>query len=210
MSQSSAGKRLQHGVGDGPEARELARNGDTGSARGAGRSRCRRSARKRRAERLRHRARRHAADRHARCRRQLVGARRCAIRLQQERREIDVALGTEAARRRRRRRHRHAQERDELLRAARVPGAHEIGTYERPRLVGAAQVGEVAACAIREIRRSARGGLRLGERAGLGMGDARQRRCSDREAGASAACRAHGSNQPQRLPSGAVSLCICR
>ena len=51
---------------------------------------------------------------------------------------------------------------------AAAPGAHEIGPDERPRLVGAAQIGEVAACAIREIRRSARGGLRLRERARIG------------------------------------------
>ena len=178
MSQSSAGKRRSIAsvtglkLGTSPATLMPVR---PAAPVGAGR----RGARERRAERVRHRARRDAADRHRRSGRQRARARRRAVRVQQERGEVHVALRAEAARRSRRRRHRHAQERDELLRRAAAPGAHEVGPDERPRLVRAAQIRQVAARAVREIRRAAGSGLRLRERPRLRVRGARERR--DRE-----------------------------
>ncbi len=139
-----------------------------------------------------------------------LGARRGAVRVQQERGEVHVALRAEAARYRGRRRHRHAQERDELLRRAAAPGAHEVGADQRPRLVRAAQIREMAAGAIREIRRSACGGLRFRERARLSMRGGREAERRGGETGTRAASADHGTSHPQRLPSGAVSLWIWR
>ena len=108
------------------------------------------------------------------------------------------------------RRHRDAQESDELLRRAVAPRAHEVGADERPRLVRAAQIGHVAADAVREIRRPAGGGLGVRERPRLRVRGAGQREQAGDDCASGAAGAPHGINQPQRLPSGAVSLWICR
>jgi hypothetical protein len=98
------------------------------------------------------------------------------VRLQQERREVEIGLTAEAARRCGCRRHRGAHERDEVLRRAPTPVAHEIGAGERARLVRAAQIRLVAARAIRDVRRAARGRLLLGIWAALARERERHKR----------------------------------
>src|SRR6185295_7715065 len=96
---------------------------------------------------------------------------------------------------------------NEVLRRAVGPRAHEVGTRERLRLIGAAQIRLMTAGAVREIRRATGRGLLCRERSALGVSQRRGRAESGYESCAREDC--HGSNQPQRLPSGALALAIC-
>ena len=150
------------------------------------------------------------SDRRGRRRRECLGARRRAVRLQDERGDRDVLIGAQA---RACRRHRGLDVLEKIARGARAPRAHEVGARKLRRFVAPAQIGQVAARAVRLIHGAAGRRLIRGvdARSRLLTRDERDRhRRRDRE-------RNHalhllfscGMIHPQRLPSGAFSLWSC-
>ena len=159
----------QHRLGDRDKVLNFAVDGDarrrTGSPSAPARRLrgCRRGAASRRRRRRDGRGltSRHRVDRHIDLRRERGVAGQGAVRLQDERRDVEVLVLAQRAGPRRR--HRQLHERQELARRAPAPGVHELGARQLCGVAAALQIGEMTARAVGLVGRPSRGRLRRGE-----------------------------------------------
>ena len=113
-------------------------------------------------------SRRERVDRDLNRRRQHLRACRRAVRLQDERGDVDVLLLAQPAGPRRR--HRELHERQQFARRSAAPPAHELRARQRRGVARSFEIRKMTTRALRLVRRPARGGLCSRIRAGRSCG----------------------------------------